>query len=773
MQTTYNAHWPEQIFTTKTGSAASSTALAGDDFTGLHDDRDSEFLFVPDDAQFAQQYEQSGQTNINVELESAAWFPRHIILGGNYPDPPPSFGANGFAVGCDTSFQSPAAGDRLVVRGAAAVDCGHAPLLEFHPPSALYWRHRFQTGIADFFFRASSYGWHPHIEQFTGADHTQIDPTQTAGSQGSFEADLDIPDLDQMVPGQTPRMGPIVVDYAVSGYDVIDDAHSFDTPYGWDHPAAHLAGGDYSQPISRYFDVSVTQNGSTFHVHAKPNAPFDQPADPARPALIGFRFRACVPVNDGAGNSLNGCLPDDPLDISANDWIGQVVPARMGETLIGHFYDRHRPTEPLTFEVRAFADTCDNGHTEALLGTVTVSPPNFEFSFPIPTINRICAPTSPGTPANEPIDGILLRPLVASDRQVPLAVVMPYSKCYSAMLTYFVPGTCVEPPESIAKNGQCPPGTGFTGSGYFLCSGPLEPYCKPGAAGQPGVPGVPAGVTAAGGANQITVSWQPVPMTAAYQVHTSSGAVVARIRDTSVTFTGLANGLTQSYYVTGLNPDPVGEGPPSAVVTATTTHCSQNCAGCCSGETCQAASASTGCKVNGQACGGPCPVGTDTCSGGTCVCHQYDWQVCDTTYNDRDYTRTCGSYLNACGGYTSCGTCPAGPYSCTAGISAHCVCTPYTASQACVGYGCNTYAPDGCGGSVYCGNACSGCCNGSSCIPVPGCYQRGAGGDCVPSPAGTYCDLGRSCCTQTPDRCDGAGSCRAGSCCNTRTCCLQ
>ena len=133
-----------------------------------------------------------------------------------------------------------------------------------------------------------------------------------------------------------------------------------------------------------------------------------------------------MPVNDGAGNSLNGCLPDDPLDISANDWIGQVVPARMGETLIGHFYDRHRPTEPLTFEVRAFADTCDNGHTEAYLGTVTVSPPNFEFSFPIPTINRICAPTSPGTPANEPIDGILLRPLVASDRQVPLAVVMPY-----------------------------------------------------------------------------------------------------------------------------------------------------------------------------------------------------------------------------------------------------------------------------------------------------------------------------------------------------------
>jgi hypothetical protein len=716
---TYDGHWPEQIFTTKTGSAASSTTLAGDDFTALHDDRDSEFLFAPDDAQFAQQFEQAGQTLINVEWESAAWFPRHIILGGNYPDGA-GIGVNHFVYGaCDTSFQSPLADDRLVVRGAAIVDCGHSPLLEIHPPSALYWRHRFQTGIADFFFRASSYGWHPHIEQFSGAGHAPLfgDP-QLAGSQGSFEADLDIPDMDQMVPGQAPRMGPIVVDYAVSGYDVIDDAHSLDDGlYGIDHPAAHLAGGDYSQPISKYFEVSVTQNGSTFHVHAKPNPPFDQTADPARPALIGFRFRACVPVNDAAGNSLNGCLPDDPLDISANDWIGQAIPARLGETITGHFYDRHRPSEPLTFEVRAFADTCDNGHTEAYLGTVTVTPPNFEFSFPLPAaIYRICTPTSPGTPANEPIDGILLRPLVASDRQGP---------CGRVMYSYFVPGTCVSPPESIVKNGQCPPGTGFTGSGYFLCGGPLEPYCKPGATGQPGVPGVPTGVTATGGANQITVSWQPVPMAAAYQVHTSSGAVVSRLRDTSVTFTGLANGLTQSYYVTGLNPDPAGEGPPSAVVTATTVHCSQNCAGCCTGETCSSvATPSNGCKINGAACGPACPANVDACSNGVCVCHQADWQVCNPTVGQADYHRSCGTYNNACGQPVSCGTCPASPnWSCTGGLSAHCVCTPYTASQVCGA--CGTYAADGCGGSVYCG----------ACAPPPptcGYRQRSCGdGTCV------------------------------------------
>src|SRR5207237_10857016 len=107
--------------------------------------------------------------------------------------------------------------------------------------------------------------------------------------------------------------------------------------------------------------------------------------------------------------------------------------------------------------------------------------------------------------------------------------------------------------------------------------------------------------------------------------------------------------------------------------------------------------------INRQSCGTQCPAGTDTRRNGACVCHQYDWQVCDTTVGQADYTRTCGSYANACGGYTSCGTCPAGPYSCTGGISAHCVCTPYTASQACGG-ACGTYAPDGCGGSVYCGN---------------------------------------------------------------------
>src|SRR5207248_4524682 len=137
--------------------------------------------------------------------------------------------------------------------------------------------------------------------------------------------------------------------------------------------------------------------------------------------------------------------------------------------------------------------------------------------------------------------------------------------------------------------------------------------------------------------------------------------------DTSVTFTGLGNGVTQSYQVVGVNPNPAGEGPRSAVVTATTVHCSQNCpTGCCNGETCSSVPTwGNGCKINGQACGPACPAGTDTCLGATCVCHDYG-RICDPVIGQADYPRNCGTFNNACGTTTNCGTCPAN-YVCTAG----------------------------------------------------------------------------------------------------------
>jgi hypothetical protein len=610
------------------------------------------------------------------------------------------------------------------------VDCGHSPGdLEIHPATALYWSHRFHPGIADFFFRASSYGWHPHIEQFTGGAHDpRVRPFQPAGSEGAFEADLDIPDADLMVPGTAPILGSIVADYAYSGYDVSRDASTLDGPYEINHPAAHLTGGDFKQPISTYFDISVTLNGSKVHVHALPNPTWDQTHDPARPALIGFHFTACVPVNDAAGKLVNGCTPTG-VGLNSREFIGQAEPADYGKTLVGYFYDRFKPDESLTFDVRAFADTCDKGHTEAILGTVTTNPPDFKFSFPIPaSITRICPRTSPGSPNLEPTDGIVLRHFAppCGDR--------PEDRS-TELFSYSLPGAgCVSTPETIATGGLCPAGYGFSGMGYFLCgSGTLVPFCQPGASGQPGVPGTPTGVTATGGANQITVAWQAVPMTAAYTVYSVSGTTftnVATRLDTSRTFTGLANGVTQSYVVAGLNPDPAGEGSRSAVVTATTLHCSQNCAGCCNGETCTTASASTGCKINGQACGSACPAGTDTCNGGSCVCHQDTGTACTTTIGQADYMKTCGNVVNACGATVSCGTCPASPnWTCSSGLGAHCVCTPSTVSAAC-GSACNTTAPDGCGGTVTCPSCCVPLCGNGNCGAPDGC--GGMCPDCCP-----------------------------------------
>ncbi|PYR67168.1 MAG: hypothetical protein DMF88_13740 [Acidobacteria bacterium] len=211
-------------------------------------------------------------------------------------------------------------------------------------------------------------------------------------------------------------------------------------------------------------------------------------------------------------------------------------------------------------------------------------------------------------------------------------------------------------------------------------------------------------------------------MTVAYNVYLAGTSTsLAGTLDTSVTFTGLGNGVTQSYQVVGVNPNPAGEGPRSAVVTATTVHCSQNCAACCTGETCSSVpTTSNGCQINGAACGPPCPANLDVCRNGFCACHQYDWQVCDTTIGQADYMKTCGTYNNACGQPVSCGTCPPYPnYYCTGGISAHCACTAWTAAQACGG-ACGTTAPDGCGGSVTC----------------PACPPPGGGGGCFAAGTG-------------------------------------
>ncbi len=648
------------------------------------------------DDQFNANYLAVGQTDVNVEWESVMMFPKHPYtfyndtntqITGNH------FGAAGPLGLRDISYQSPREGDQVYVRGAVVVDCGHTGnVVELHPPVAVAWSHKFAPGSADYFLRASSYGWYPHVQSFFTGDNQ------------AFEADLDIPDASAADPGSTPYLGPVIVDYTYSGYDVSDD-HGTDPLADYNHPSAHLFGGDWSQLYSNYFDVSVTPNGSKVHIHAAPKSPWDVPHDnPQRPALIGIHFTACVPRHEN-GVDLNGCGVQPPYEL-----FGQVKPADLGGTVNGWVAEFHRPATSLKVQVAGFAQ-CDLRDREGVAASAsTVS--NHTYSATLPQQMRICDPV--GT--DEVLEWVVR---LVSDDERPQAEEFPLLHRYTA-------GGCVETPDIVLVSGLCPPGTGVNG-GFRSCASPyptpttLLPYCEPGRSGQPVLPTVPAGLTATGGPNQITLSWQP-NNAIEYEVYSADGAY-SRIAGTlanSFTVSGLPNGVTHSYAVSGANS--IGEGPASPIATATTLHCNQNCAGCCSGETCNAPSASTGCKINGQACGTQCPAGTDTCSGGACVCHQYDWQVCETTVGQAQYMKTCGSYLNACGAYISCGTCPPGNYSCTSGISAHCVCTPFTASQVCGA--CGTYAADGCGGSVYCG----------ACPPPPqtcGPGQRNCDGVCV------------------------------------------
>jgi hypothetical protein len=702
---THDGHWPEVNFGTTEGVVAENTKLAGDDLTALHDDRDSEFMMTPSSPGFAYTYLAIGQTQMNVEWESMMLFPKHPpsdafpdtlnpFAPPNYPDPPPPFAANHFINMRDLTYQSPRTGDHVFARGALVVDCGHPwpfpggqHFVEVHPPVALAWSHQFgPPGIADYFLRASSYGWYPHIDNFTGPYR----------NLGAFDVDLDIPNADAAVPGSTPFLGAVVVDYAYSGYNFSDDVYTYQGFYEANHPMGHLFGGDWTQPISNYFDVSVSLIGNKVHIHAMPKPPWSLETDrPARPVLIGLHFMACVPIRDINGVDLNGCVGGGGIE-PPNEYRGQVRPAGLGGELTGWAFDRHRPTEPLTVQVRGAA-SCDLTDREGVLTTLQAVPPNFTFSYTLPPSIRVCS-----TPSGGPVTEIVLRTVARDDRP---------EEAFPELFRYTLPGLCVETPDVVAVSGLCPPGTGANG-GFRQCafvSFALIPYCEPGRSGQPVLPGAVTGFTATGGANQITLSWQP-NNAIEYEVYSADGAYsrIGSAPTASFTISGLPNFATHSYAVSGANS--IGEGPLTPVATATTLHCSQVCtSGCCTGEICSSVPViQNGCVTGGAACGAPCGLGYDMCSLG-CACHQAWDLACGM--------RLCGTVPNACGGTYDCGTCTA-PYVCSGGASASCVCTPTPQATACAGV-CGVTVPNGCGGTYAC--ACGAgtvCFNGACCTPV-------------------------------------------------------
>jgi fibronectin type 3 domain-containing protein len=89
------------------------------------------------------------------------------------------------------------------------------------------------------------------------------------------------------------------------------------------------------------------------------------------------------------------------------------------------------------------------------------------------------------------------------------------------------------------------------------------------------VPAAPAGASASGGSNQVTVSWNPVSSAASYNIYWSTLSGVSKTNGTKLAKvsspylqTGLSANTTYYYIVTALNG--AGESDPSSQVTATT-----------------------------------------------------------------------------------------------------------------------------------------------------------------------------------------------------------
>ena len=92
----------------------------------------------------------------------------------------------------------------------------------------------------------------------------------------------------------------------------------------------------------------------------------------------------------------------------------------------------------------------------------------------------------------------------------------------------------------------------------------------------PTVPGAPTGVSAAGGTNQVTISWSTVAGASSYNLYRSTTSGVTTTSGTKIagttspyTNTGLAAGTTYYYIVTAINS--VGESSASTQVSAVTT----------------------------------------------------------------------------------------------------------------------------------------------------------------------------------------------------------
>lgn len=101
----------------------------------------------------------------------------------------------------------------------------------------------------------------------------------------------------------------------------------------------------------------------------------------------------------------------------------------------------------------------------------------------------------------------------------------------------------------------------------------------------PTVPAAPTGVTATGGANQVSLAWSAVSGATSYNLYWSTASGVTKVNGTKLTnvtspylHSGLAAGTSYYYIVTAVNS--TGEGAASAQVSATTSAPSLSCGTC-------------------------------------------------------------------------------------------------------------------------------------------------------------------------------------------------
>jgi fibronectin type 3 domain-containing protein len=102
---------------------------------------------------------------------------------------------------------------------------------------------------------------------------------------------------------------------------------------------------------------------------------------------------------------------------------------------------------------------------------------------------------------------------------------------------------------------------------------------------QPALPAAPAGITATGGASQVSLSWSPVSGASSYNLYWSTTTGVTKTNGTKIANavspyiqTGLAAGSTYYYVVTAVNS--AGEGPASAQASAATSAPALACGSC-------------------------------------------------------------------------------------------------------------------------------------------------------------------------------------------------